>query len=78
VHCAQDGLVILQQRFRQCIEIFVIPGDEVSSAAELYVESSLLLKKSEHLLLPRPLGGHIAKAGNSHAIGKPSLNGGFD
>ena len=47
-------------------------------AADLCFERKLLLKKPEHLMLAGPLGGQIAKASYSHAIGQPSLDSGLD
>jgi hypothetical protein len=33
--------------------------------------------KSEHLVLPRPLGGHVGEAGHSHAMRQPPRDGRF-
>jgi hypothetical protein len=34
--------------------------------------------KAEHLALPRPFGGQVGEAGNTHAVWEPAIDGGFD
>src|SRR6516162_11530792 len=39
------------------------------------VRMPLRRRKSEHLMLPRPLGGHFGEAGHSHAMRQPARDG---
>ena len=44
------------------------PGNGDRSRQRLGSNGELLRPKSEHLVLPRPFGGQIGEAGNSHAV----------
>jgi hypothetical protein len=58
------------------LRIFLWPRNPVSRKrrpreAETRFECRLRRRKSERLVLPRPLGGHVGEAGHSHAMRQP-------
>src|SRR5262249_33665982 len=60
--------------------VFFWPRNSVSRKrrpreAETRFECGLRRRKSEHLVLARPLGGHVGEAGHSHAMRQPSRDG---
>jgi hypothetical protein len=67
---------------RSFLRIFLWPRNPVSRKrrpreAETRFECRLRRRKSEHLVLPRPLGGHVGEAGHSHAMRQPPRDGRF-
>jgi hypothetical protein len=51
------------------------PGNGDSERQRLGSNARLRRRKSEHLVLPRPLGGHVGEAGHSHAMRQPPRDG---
>src|SRR6266446_4963246 len=74
-----DGSVTVGRSF---LRIFLWPRNPVSRKrrpreAETRFECRLGRRKSEHLVLPRPRGGHVGEAGHSHATRQPPRDGRF-
>jgi hypothetical protein len=74
----RGGIVTVGGSF---LRIFLWPRNPVSRKrrpreAET-LECRLRRRKSEHLVLPRPLGGHVGEAGHSHAMRQPPRDGRF-
>src|SRR5207302_4813646 len=53
------------------------PGNGDRERQSLGFECRLRRRKSEHLVLPRPLGGHVGEARHSHATRQPPRDGRF-
>ena len=53
------------------------PGKRRPREAETGFECRLRRRKSKHLVLPRPLGGHVGEARHSHATRQPPRDGRF-
>jgi hypothetical protein len=75
----RDGIVTVGRSF---LRIFLWPRNPVSRKrrpreAETRFECRLRRRKSEHLVLPRPRGGHVGEAGHSHATRQPPRDGCF-
>ena len=75
----RDGFVTVGRSF---LRIFLWPRNLVSRKrrpreAETRFECRLRRRKSEHLVLARPLGGHVGEAGHSHAMRQPPRDGRF-
>jgi hypothetical protein len=75
----RDGIVTVGRPF---LRIFLWPRNPVSRKqrpreAETRFECRLRRRKSEHLVLARPLGGHVGEAGHSHAMRQPAHDGRF-
>ncbi len=75
----RDGIVTVGRSF---LRIFLWPRNPVSRKrrpreAETRFECRLGRRKSEHLVLPRPRGGHVGEAGHSHATRQPPRDGRF-
>jgi hypothetical protein len=73
----RDGIATVGRSF---LRIFLWPRNPVSRKwrpreAETRFECRLRRRKSEHLVLPRPLGGHVGEAGHSHAMRQPPRDG---
>ena len=75
----RDGIVTVGRLF---LRIFLWPRNPVSRKprprqAETRFECRLRRRKSEHVVLPRPHGGHVGEAGHSHAMRQPPGDGRF-
>jgi hypothetical protein len=75
----RDGIVTVGRSF---LRIFLWPRNPVSRKrrpreAETRFECRLRRRKSEHLVLARPVGGHVGEAGHSHAMRQPPRDGRF-